>query len=122
MKQLLKSLLAKLGYRVQGIRYYPRQLLEPAALRSIEFDDVVCRRMFEFGSELIFIQVGGFDGVTKDPLRKYINRCGWRGIIVEPQSGAANKLRELYRDNDRIVILQAAVNDKIWKRTLFTVM
>jgi FkbM family methyltransferase len=121
VKRVIRNILAKFGYRVQGTRHYPRQLLEPAALRSIEFDDVVCRRMFEFGSELIFIQVGGFDGVTKDPLRKYINRCGWRGIIVEPQSGPANKLRELYRDNDRIVILQAAVNDNSGKRALFTV-
>jgi FkbM family methyltransferase len=121
MKQLLKSLLAKLGYRVQGTRYCPRQLLEPGALRLVEFDDVVCRRMFEFGSELTFIQVGAFDGVTKDPLRKYISRCGWRGIVIEPQPGAAKQLRELYRGNDRIIILQAALDGKSGRRTLFTI-
>jgi FkbM family methyltransferase len=121
MRLLLKSLLAKLGYRVQGTRRYPRQLLEPKNLRTVEFDDVVCRRMFEFGSELTFIQVGAFDGITKDPLRKYISRCGWNGVVVEPQSGATNKLRDLYRGNDRIVILQAALDDKIGRRTLFTV-
>lgn len=121
MKLLLKSLLAKLGYRVQGTRRYPRQLLEPAMLRNIEFDDVVCRRMFEVGSELTFVQVGAFDGVTKDPLCKYITSCGWRGVVVEPQSAAARQLRELYRDSDRIVILQAALDDKIGRRTLFTV-
>jgi FkbM family methyltransferase len=121
MKRLLKTALARLGYRVQGTRYCPRQLLETANVRTIEFDDVVCRRMFEVGPEFTFIQVGAFDGVTRDPLRKYISRCGWRGAVVEPQSGAANELRELYRGNDRIRILQAALDGKVGRRTLFAV-
>jgi FkbM family methyltransferase len=121
MKHLLKMALAKLGYRVQGTRFCPRQLLEPASLRAIEFDDVVCRWMFEFRPELTFIQIGAFDGTTKDPLRKYINKCGWRGVVVEPQARAANHLRELYRGNDCIVILQAALHGKSGTRTLYTV-
>lgn len=121
MKRLLKNILAKLGYRVQGTRYTPRQFLEPSCLRAIEFDDVVCRRMIEFGPNFTFIQVGVFDGITGDPLRKYIDKCGWRGVLVEPQSRAANRLRELYRGNDGIVVLQAAVDRKSGKRTLFTV-
>ena len=101
MKDLLKTSLAALGYRVQGTRYCPRQLLDPGCLRVIEFDDVVCRHMFETGPELTFIQIGAFDGITTDPLRKYIDKCGWRGVMVEPQAQAANKLRELYRDRQR---------------------
>ena len=77
--------------------------------------------MFESGPELTFIQVGAFDGITRDPLRKYIDKCGWRGVLVEPQARAANKLRELYRGNNRIVILQAALDGESGSRTLFTV-
>jgi FkbM family methyltransferase len=121
MKRLLKTALAKLGYRVQGTRFCPRQFLEAASLRALEFDDLVCRRIFEYGPEFRFIQVGAFDGITKDPLRKYINKCGWRGVVVEPQAQAANQLRELYRGNDRIVILQAALDAKSGRRTLFTI-
>jgi hypothetical protein len=72
------------------------------------------------GLALTFIQVGALR-ITKDPLRKYIDRCGWRGVLIEPQSGEANKLRELYRTNDRIVVLQAALDVSCGKRTLFTV-
>ena len=121
MKILVKGILAKFGYRIQGTRYCPRQLLEPAYLRTIEFDDIVCRRMFEVGRELNFIQVGAFDGTTRDPLRRYIEKCGWRGILVEPQSQACRELRELYRGNNGIVILQAALDETSGKRTLFTV-
>jgi hypothetical protein len=68
MKHVLKSALAALGYRVQGTRHCPRQILEPGCLRVIEFDDLVCRRMFESEPELAFIQVGAFDGTTRDPV------------------------------------------------------
>lgn len=121
MKQLLKQTIAKLGYQIQGTRYIPRQLLDPHRLRKVEFDDVVCRRMFEVGSGFTFIQVGVFDGVTKDPLRKYIQQCDWQGVLVEPQPRAASQLRELYRDNHRIVVLQAALDQKFGQRTLYTV-
>jgi|SRR5580698_3412876 FkbM family methyltransferase len=121
VRRQIKRGLAALGYQVRGTRYCPRQLLEPAFLRRLEFDDVVCRRMFEFGPAFTFIQVGAFDGITGDPLRKYINKCGWRGVLVEPQARASNKLRELYSRNDSVVILQAAVDREFGRRTLFTV-
>src|SRR2546423_3447368 len=121
MKQLVKKLFGKLGYHVQGTRYYPRHLLESSYLRPLELADVIFRRMFEYGQELTFVQVGAFDGITKDPLFKYISKYGWRGVMVEPQPGPADQLRELYRDNDRIVILQAAIERAHEKRTLFTV-
>lgn len=121
MKLLIKSVLDKLGYRVQGTRYCPRQLLDPSYLRAIEFDDVVCRHMFKSGSELTFIQVGAFDGIIQDPLKKYIDKCGWRGVLVEPQASAARQLRELYRENERIVVLQAALDREIGSRPFFIV-
>ena len=121
MKQLVKKLFAKLGYQVQGTRYCPRHLLEPRYLRTIELADVICRRMFELGQELTVVQIGAFDGIIKDPLHKYIGRYGWRGVLVEPQPRPASRLRELYRGNDRIVVLQAALDRAHGKRTLFTV-
>jgi FkbM family methyltransferase len=117
----VKSGLAVLGYHVQGTRYCPRQLLDPGLLRRLEFDDIVCRRIVEVGPEFSFIQVGAFDGTTKDPLRKYIQACGWRGILIEPQPRPADELGKLYGGNDRLVILQAALDEKRGTRTLFTV-
>lgn len=121
MKQLIKRTLEKLGYRVQGTRLVPRQLLDPNCLRMISFDDVVCRHMFEVGRELTFVQVGVFDGVTHDPLRKYIEQCGWRGVLVEPQPKAAHRLRELYAGNDRVSVLQAALDRQRTRRPFFVI-
>jgi hypothetical protein len=60
-----------MGYRVEGTRYTPRHL-EPDMLCRLEFDDVICRHMFESGQDCVFIQIGAYDGISTDPLRKYI--------------------------------------------------
>jgi FkbM family methyltransferase len=121
MTNQLKRLIHALGYDVRGIRMTPRQLLQPHLLRPLEFDDVVCRLMYETKDALTFIQVGACDGLMQDPLRKYIVSRGWRGVMVEPQPASARKLRELYKDNSRITVLQAALDRQPGIRSLFTI-
>lgn len=121
MKTQIRKLAEALGYEVRGLRMVPRQLRRPELARSLEFDDIVCRRIFEKGPALSFVQVGAFDGLVQDPLRKYIIRCGWRGVMVEPQPSPANRLRNLYKDNDNIVVLQAALDGSAGSRPFFTV-
>jgi len=121
MKRFAREVLGKLGYRVEGLRYTPRQFFEPARIRRLEFDDVLCRHMFEYGQDIHFIQVGAYDGISTDPLRKYIEKYGWHGVMLEPQPTPATQLRDLYRKNSDIVILQAALDSERKKRSLFIV-
>ncbi|MEJ8572830.1 FkbM family methyltransferase [Microbaculum marinum] len=121
MKEVIRSVLSALGYRVEGIRYTPRQLLDPNRRRELRFDDVICRHMFEHGQECIFIQVGAYDGISTDPLYKYVGRCGWRGVLLEPQPRSAASLRQLYQDNDKIAVLEAALDRQRGRRILYTV-
>jgi FkbM family methyltransferase len=121
VKALLRKALRGIGYDVQGVRYTPRQLLEPERLRLLEFDDVVCRHMHERGPECVFIQVGAYDGVSTDPLHKYIAACGWRGVMLEPQPRPVERLRQLYAEHDRIVVLEAAVDAERGARSLYAV-
>lgn len=55
---------------------------------------------------LRFIQVGANDGVYVDPLRRYVQRFGWRGILVEPQPDVFARLRENYRDQAQQLIFE----------------
>lgn len=121
MKQIVKTALDRLGYRIQGIRYTPRQLLNADALLSIELDDVLCRRMFEHGPALTFVQVGAFDGVMADPLYRHIGRHGWRGVMIEPQPMPAGRLRQLYAGNENITVLQCAIDRTRGERALYVV-
>jgi FkbM family methyltransferase len=77
--------------------------------------------MFEHGPLCDFIQVGAYDGVSTDPLHRYIERCGWRGVMLEPQPVPAAQLRRLYKDNANVVVVEAAVESKRMTRTLYTV-
>lgn len=121
MKRALKKLIRRMGYHVEGTRYKPRQLYHSECLRTLQFDDVITRHMFEHGEACNFIQVGAYDGVSTDPLCRYIQRCGWRGVMLEPQPGPAAQLRKLYQDKSNIVILEAAIDSSRMKRTLYTV-
>lgn len=121
IKNLIKFTVRRLGYRIEGVSHVARQLRDVKSLRSVEFDDLVCRRMFERGGALSFIQVGCFDGIIKDPLRRYVQSCGWRGIMIEPQPSAAAKLRHLYAGNPSVEIVEAAIDRQQGTRLLYTV-
>jgi FkbM family methyltransferase len=121
MKKIFKAALGNLGYQIQGTRCIPQHLLNASLLRDIELDDVICRHMFETTQSLTFIQVGAFDGITKDPIRPYIDRCGWQGILVEPQPRAAEKLRILYQNNNRVSVVEAALDRQRGQRSLYVV-
>jgi FkbM family methyltransferase len=121
LKQALKQLLNHFDYRIEGTRYTPRHLFRPECVRTLHFHDVICRYMFERGQDCSFIQVGAYDGISADPLRRYIERCGWSGVMVEPQPGPAQQLRALYKGNANIVIIEAAVGHVRMSRTLYTV-
>ena len=121
MKQAVRRLLGWLGYRIEGTRFTPRQLFDAGALRQLEFDDVICRHLIEHGEDVVFLQVGAYDGVSTDPLRKYIARFGWRGVMVEPQPGPAGRLRALYGEGSGVTVIEAAVDREPGTRSLFTV-
>lgn len=121
MKALVKAALRQLGYEVQGTRLTPRQLLDSANLRAVEFEDIVCRRLYGLQRPFNFVQVGAFDGITRDPLRGFIQAGGWRGVLIEPQPTAAERLRALYADASDIGVVQAAVADQDGSRTLYTI-
>jgi len=119
MKAFAQKLALRLGYRVQGVRMTARQLIEPSL--KISLDDAVCRLMFERSQGLSFVQIGAFDGVSFDPIHKYIGPCGWTGVMIEPQPRGAASLRNLYSDNPGIRIVEAAIADAPGERTLYVI-
>jgi len=121
LRQSLRAALLRSGYRVDCIRSLPRQLLDARLTRTLEFEDVVCRRMVETGRPLTFVQIGAFDGQTKDPLFPFIRDHGWTGVLVEPQETACEALRALHRDRPGIRIVNAAVGEREGTQTLYRV-
>lgn len=121
MKLFLKNLIQRLGYRVQGIKYVPRQLLSVENVREIELADLIARLMLEKGESLGLLQVGAYDGVSKDPFRNHLVRYPWDAILIEPQPEAVRSLKELYGDKDCIAVIQAAVTETSGETELHTI-
>jgi FkbM family methyltransferase len=68
------------------------------------------------------LQVGGFDGVTGDPIYPLIEKYSLHGIVVEPQPWAFERLTANYaKFGNRFRLVNAAVAPEDGTRTLYYV-
>lgn len=74
--------------------------VDPAADRT-PFDLALDRVAARVERPVAF-QVGGFDGVSFDPLRRHLARPAWRGVIAEPMPEPFSRLAALYAGQDRV--------------------
>lgn len=60
--------------------------------------------------KLNVIQIGANDGITHDPIHKFIKRNNWAGVLLEPQPQVYRKfLSKIYKQNKKIHTLCAAL-------------
>ena len=123
MKRILKKLLAKLNIRVINLRYSLKPFVEERGVLNMNFDHVIANYILNVknGHQLNFIQIGAFDGIMRDPIRKFISKYAWEGIMVEPQPVPFGKLRILYANNARIKLVNCVISDSAEKKTLYVV-
>ncbi|MEX1000490.1 MAG: FkbM family methyltransferase [Crocinitomicaceae bacterium] len=62
------------------------------------------------GDSFTVVQIGANDGITHDPIHKFIKRDKWGGVLLEPQSYVFdNYLSKIYRKHPNITVLNAAM-------------
>ena len=69
--------------------------------------------------DFFFLQAGGHDGITFDPLRNFAKRFGWKGVVLEPQPAIFAKLVENYRDCPGVRCLNVAAGEEDGEVTLY---
>jgi len=75
------------------------------------FDLAVQFLMASRGEKLSFVQIGANNGVDGDPLRAYILKCGWHGVLVEPQPDVFAELVTNYAEHkDRLKFENVAIS------------
>jgi FkbM family methyltransferase len=81
------------------------------------------RSFFEGAFEVTFIQIGAFDGKAGDPIGELIlERRNWKGIMIEPQRGAFERLKENYKEEaSRLMFINCAISRSSGHERLFTV-
>lgn len=72
--------------------------------------------------DFFVVQIGAHDGNMDDPIRKWIERHKWRGVLIEPQRDQFERLRENYRGHEsRLIFENVAIDREAGERTLFQV-
>jgi FkbM family methyltransferase len=66
-----------------------------------------------------FVQIGGFDGVSFDPLRPHIEGGRLTGLIVEPLPAPFAKLQALYEGSKTVRVCNCAIHDEEGEQTIW---
>lgn len=65
------------------------------------------------GDTFTVIQIGANDGITHDPIHKFIKRDRWNGVLLEPQRYVFDKyLSKIYHKHPNITVLNAALGEQ----------
>ena len=122
MKKLAQTALTKLGYEMRCTRYIAPTMLNPVAVLDLNFRHLIADLMYRGRREqLVFMQIGAFDGVSCDPLREFVMAHNWQGILVEPQPTAFKKLVANYSEQQGLIFKNCAVTQTRGELELFVV-
>jgi FkbM family methyltransferase len=68
------------------------------------------------------VQIGANDGITHDPIHKFIKRDKWKGVLLEPQPKVFNRyLKKIYARDHDIHTVCAALGPENGKRNLYQI-
>ncbi len=105
MKSWIQLLARRFGYE---IRKAPSKNFHSAPI----FDLAISYLLSTLGHSLTFIQVGANDGKFGDPLRKYILKYPWKGVLIEPQPEIYEQLLLNYAGlEDRVCFENVAISN-----------
>jgi FkbM family methyltransferase len=76
---------------------------------NLGFNDLL-ELQYARSQNFVALVVGAFDGVENDPTSEFIRKRRCAAILVEPQSGPFERLRENMRGCDNIILINAAID------------
>ena len=103
-KLALNRLVGRFGYKIEKAVN-----LGDAA---IDVFDLAVRCVMARTTDFFFIQIGAHNGSDDDPIREYVTRYHWKGILVEPQPAVFRELVANYHQEPQLVFEHAAVAEK----------
>ncbi len=74
------------------------------------------------GNKFKVIQIGANDGITNDPIHKFIKRDRWKGVLLEPQPTVyTDYLKPIYAKNEGLEPVCAAIGVEDGKEKLYKI-
>jgi FkbM family methyltransferase len=111
------------AFKLRGRRLEKRWPFFPRASGrdlNLRFDDLL-ELQWARSRDFVFVVVGAFDGVENDPISRFIRGRDCRGVLIEPQPSAFQRLRENFARFPRIELLNAAIDETSGSRVLYSV-
>lgn len=83
--------------------------------------DPLLNQLSHHKKDIFFVQIGACDGVLHDPIRPFILRYGWNGILVEPLPDLFEQLKENYAGKNGLIFENIAIAEYITKKSLYRI-
>jgi FkbM family methyltransferase len=99
----------------------PAALLPYRAFGIVADLDMVLSHYRITHPDVLYLQIGAFDGISGDPIYPLIERHSLRGIVVEPQKDAFERLKSNYAHFHGFHFVNAAIADHDGWSTLYRI-
>jgi FkbM family methyltransferase len=107
----LKNLPLHISRKLQAIPFIHDFFRDLYCLFRPGIRATVCKT-FKTSSQICFLKIGANDGVSGDPLAEILlGDSRYRGVLVEPLPLFAKQLKQVYHNESRFQIVEAAITD-----------
>lgn len=104
LKAFVQRCVNVFGYRIEK--------LKDAVKAPIDVLDLLLTKLSAERPDFFFVQIGANNGLTDDPLRQFVTKFHWHGVLVEPQPQVFQQLLKNYEVEKQLAFENAAIADK----------
>lgn len=117
IKKAIKIILDQLGYAVTK-----QKSLEETYSKRLNIEHIF-KLYFQLINlqDFFFMQIGANNDAGKDPIHKFILRYNLKGILIEPQKEAMERIKANFGKCDRLYFANVAVANKNGYETFYTI-
>lgn len=110
---LSKKLINSFGIDIRRVQKEMPHLT-PVNTLALTLSDVLLKMVLRGGKtqDFTFVQIGANDGLSNDPIRRYVIMYGFQGILIEPQPDVFMRLQTNYDGIPNVRFENAAIAPK----------
>jgi FkbM family methyltransferase len=111
LKAFVQRCVNVFGYRIEN--------LKDAVKAPIDVLDLLLTKLSAERPDFFFVQIGANNDLTDDPIRQFVTKYHWHGVLVEPQPQVFQQLLKHYEVEKQLAFENAAIADKDGTARLF---
>ena len=111
LKEFVQRCAEVFGYRIEKLR--------DTVKAPIDVLELLVTRVSAGRPDFFFVQIGANNGLTDDPIRQFVTKYHWHGVLVEPQPRVFQQLLKNYEQEKQLAFENTAIADKDGVARLF---